>query len=109
MNYKCIKVFLILLSSLMAQATFSNTVHSADTVSRLPTYREVAGTEANLVPRTPAACSLPGRTPLGIPRPRTCRITIPALPGRVVYYRLIYRDQAGNAIGNPVVGVSVVP
>jgi hypothetical protein len=48
MNYKCIKVFLILLSSLMAQATFSNTVHSADTLSRLPTYREVAGTDANL-------------------------------------------------------------
>jgi hypothetical protein len=32
----------------MTQATFSTTAHSADTLSRLPTYREVAGTDANL-------------------------------------------------------------
>jgi hypothetical protein len=68
-----------------------------------------AVTEANLVTGTPVTCSLLGRTPLGVPRPRNCTITIPALPGRVVYYRLIYRDHSGNAIGNPVVGASVVP
>ena len=58
-----------------------------------------AVTEANLVTGTPVTCSLLGN----------CTITIPALPGRVVYYRLIYRDHSGNAIGNPVVGASVVP
>jgi len=51
MNNKFTKRVLILVSSLMVQAAFSNTVHSADTLSRLATYREVANTNANTTDR----------------------------------------------------------
>ncbi len=51
MNNKCIKNFLILVSSLVAQAAFSNIVHSADTLSGLAIYREVDSADANIADR----------------------------------------------------------
>lgn len=51
MNNKFIKFFMILVSSLMAQAAFSNTFHSVDTLSRLATYREIVGADANITDR----------------------------------------------------------
>lgn len=51
MNNKCIKILLILVSSLMVQAAFSNTFHSVDTLSRLATYREIVGVDANITDR----------------------------------------------------------
>lgn len=51
MNNKCIKILLILVSSLMAQAAFSNTFHSVDTLSRLATDREIVGADANITDR----------------------------------------------------------
>ena len=50
MNSKFIKKVLILVLSLVAQAAFSNIAHSADTLSRLASYREV-GTDANITDR----------------------------------------------------------
>jgi len=47
MNSQCIQKILILVLSLMAQAAFSNIAHSADTLSRLAAYKEVAGADAN--------------------------------------------------------------
>ncbi|MDO9270356.1 MAG: hypothetical protein Q7T96_14725 [Methylobacter sp.] len=48
MNSKFIKFFMILVSSLMAQAAFSNTFHSVDTLSKLAIYKEVASADANI-------------------------------------------------------------
>ena len=51
MNSKCIKNFLILVSSLVAQAALSNIAHSADTLSGLAVYREVDSANANITDR----------------------------------------------------------
>jgi hypothetical protein len=51
MNSKCIKNFLFLVSSLIAQAAFSNTFHSADTLSRLATYKEIDSADASIADR----------------------------------------------------------
>lgn len=50
MNSKFIKV-LILVASLIVQAAFSNIAHSADTLSRLVSYREVVSADANITDR----------------------------------------------------------
>jgi len=50
-NNKCIKKFLFLVSSLMAQAAFSNTFDSADILSRLTIYREFDSANANITDR----------------------------------------------------------
>lgn len=51
MNNTFIKFFMIMVSSLMAQAAFSNTFHSVDTLSRFATYRKVGGADANITDR----------------------------------------------------------
>ncbi|MGZ8175583.1 MULTISPECIES: hypothetical protein [Methylobacter] len=51
MNSKFIKKVLILMVSLVAQTAFSNLAHSADILSRLATYREVVGADANITDR----------------------------------------------------------
>jgi hypothetical protein len=51
MNSKFIKKVLFLVLSLMAQTAFSNTVHSADTLSRLASYMEVVGADTNITDR----------------------------------------------------------
>lgn len=51
MNSKLIKKVLILMLSLVAQAAFSNLAHSADTLSRLATYMEVVGADADITDR----------------------------------------------------------
>ncbi|MFZ2311529.1 MAG: hypothetical protein WAV82_02830 [Methylobacter sp.] len=51
MNSKCIKNFLILVSSLVAQAALSNIAHSANTLSGLAVYREFDSANANITDR----------------------------------------------------------
>jgi hypothetical protein len=45
------KRVLILVANLIVQAAFSNIAHSADTLSRLASYRGVAGADANITGR----------------------------------------------------------
>jgi len=51
MNNKLIKFFMILVSSLMTQAAFSNTFHAVDTLSGLTADSEIASTNANMTDR----------------------------------------------------------
>jgi hypothetical protein len=51
MNSKCVQKILILVSNLVAQSAFSNIAHSEDTLSKLATYRETGGADANITGR----------------------------------------------------------
>ncbi|EGW23241.1 hypothetical protein [Methylobacter tundripaludum] len=51
MNNKFIKFFMILMSSLMTQAAFSNTFYTVDTLSGLTADRGIVGTNANMTDR----------------------------------------------------------
>lgn len=45
----------------------------------------------------------------GVPCSSGCSLAIPALPSRLVYYQLIYRDGSGAAIGTGPVEVQAIP
>ncbi|MDI1278876.1 hypothetical protein [Methylobacter sp.] len=84
MNNKFTKRVLILVLSLMALVAFSNTVHSADTLSRLATYREAANTNENMTDRYALP---PSKVHI-----ETCQREVLRLhPGDIEKQRLLYR------------------
>jgi len=45
----------------------------------------------------------------GVPCANGCTVTIPSVPGRVVYYRAQFRDSLGNVVAQEPVGVLATP
>jgi hypothetical protein len=45
----------------------------------------------------------------GVPCANACTVTIPGIPGRVIYYRVVYRDAQGNELATSAPAVTMVP